>query len=156
MKSSSKGFTLVEVLISMAIFSIFMAGVTVLTMSTYRFWQLYQASAQAQQEVRKALNMIASDLHVAQNIAITANPTRISFTRFGIGAVNYTWTSTGGQANQLVRTVGAQTSIVARNISNLSFTAVSAINVDIQISSTVQLPPNYIGSLSLVKKVTVR
>lgn len=62
---SEKGFTLVELLVSIAVLSIFMAAIYIILLNQTRAYTTQQVAAGAQQNVRMAIELMAADLRLA-------------------------------------------------------------------------------------------
>lgn len=81
---TSKGFTIIELLVSIAISGIVMVVVTQLFTSTNKIYTVQDNIANMQQDIRAALNVMGHDIRMAgygNGTISNANSTNISFTR---------------------------------------------------------------------------
>ncbi len=135
-KFNAGGFTLVEMLFSLMIFIIIVGGLYTAFNSGSRAWSKYQNNITLQRDARGALTVMTKDMREATGLSITQNATSaaVSFST-SLGSVSYSWTTTGGNANKIIRVNGAMTRTIANNISALAFTdSTSAVLVDITAS----------------------
>ena len=156
--ANQKGYTFVETLVALGLFSVMGVAILTLTVATQRYWQIYSVTSQAQQEVQKAITMLSSDLRVGSGfmpISMGNNIRGISFSKLGVGVVSYNWQNFGNNAFRLIRTIGPSAFVGASNISFVNFTAAGRV-VDIDIRSQVVRPQGYVGSFQLLKKVSAR
>ena len=131
-----QGFTLVEMMVTVAIFSFILGICYTLFISGSNSWETNSVRVELQQELRRAMDWVSQDLRQSGSAAITNVPadgatyTSITF-RKSAGAsggnlvwdVNTTRYFLGGVAgNQLQKQVGVQpASLIAQNIQSLQF-----------------------------------
>ena len=129
---STRAFTLVEVMISVAIFTILFGACFTVLLSGSDSWQVNSAEMQLQQELRKAMDWLKEDLAEGGISTITNVPadwnwySTITFKApSGVTSGAITWGSNTIQfvlsSNQLRRIEGATTKVIAQNISSLQF-----------------------------------
>ena len=156
----NKGVTLVEMIMSTAIFTIIMAGMYGMLHVGNTSWAIQEASVSGQTQARRAMGWLSRDLRVASSLTITQedDDVDISFTR---GANNYTyaWTPDAGEATryQLIRTnvTDDESLIVARNITALSFTE-AATDIKINMTLTTQSKQSESVDYNLVGNIARR
>lgn len=132
----SNGFSLVEVMVTMFIFSILVTGLYASLAAGENSWQVNKTKMELQQELRKAVEWMKYDLQEAGSGSITNVPadgawySTITFkTPDGVtssGAINWSSDTTqfilaGTNSNELHRIIGSTTKILAQSISSLHF-----------------------------------
>lgn len=144
-----KGFTLVEILVSVAIFAILIAAVSTVFLVGESSWQTNSVRMELQQELRKAMDWMKNDLRQTRDSAITGGPvvadgqpyTSITFyLPNGVSGGSITWNTDttqfilgGTDNNQLQRIEGADTRVLALNIETLEFTRQAATSGIIEV-----------------------
>ena len=142
---SRQGFTLVEMMVTVAIFSFILGICYTLFISGSNSWETNSVRVELQQELRKAMDWVSQDLRQAGSASITNVPadgaayTSITFRKSaGASGGNLVWDADttryflgGADGNQIQRQVGAQTaSVIAQNIQSLQFSRqVSTSNI---------------------------
>lgn len=136
-----KGFTLVEIAVTLAIFSVITACIFLVMSSTRSMWYSSDSSIQLQQELRKALSQISDDLKQSSVNKIfldssltlpfpndgASYSTIVFFLNQGVdGSGVVQWSanpiSYSLSGNQVIRTnQDGSTAVVANQISGLSF-----------------------------------
>lgn len=108
-----KGFSLVELIIVLVIFSALLGAIYgVLSMSSASF-KTGDVQIVVQQEARKAMNKIATELREASSVNLTAE---YPFTIWG-NKIKYI--TADGQLQKVVQ--GGETTVLANDISNIQF-----------------------------------
>lgn len=123
----TEGLTLVEVMVSVFILFVVLQGLYLVMSTGRRSWYVADTEISLQQDLRKAMWQISGDLyHSGTNqISIEANGTIYNSVSFNVsegvtggGAIN--WSSIPISyvlsGNQIIRTEGAQTKVIANNI----------------------------------------
>ena len=118
-----EGFTLVELMVTVLLFSGIIALIySTLVLGNYS-WQVSRNNIFLQQEARRALISMVKELRSAENVSVSQSD-QIDFSVDGIGDIQYTL-----ESNQITRkdpTTGlspdGRSIILANSISNLSFT----------------------------------
>jgi len=157
MRLNNTGHTLTETIMSMAIFTIIIAGIYSTLYVGNISWAVQDVSVNVQSQARRVIGRMTQDLRVGQNIVITqdADNVAIALTRSG-SAITYSWTTDAGSTqNQLIRAVDGTAVVVAADISALSLTeTASDVKIDLTISaqSNLKQTMNY----SLVGNVAKR
>lgn len=138
------GFSLVEVLVTMLIFSFVAAGLFTTAAVGDNSWQVNHVRVELQQELRKAMEWMKYDLQQAGAGSITNVPadgvaySTITFrTPAGVSGVSLAWNDDtiqyvlgGSSNNQLQKIEGEDTKILAQNIQSIAFTrAVASSNI---------------------------
>jgi Tfp pilus assembly protein PilW len=136
--SNHSGFTMVEALVSAAIFTFLIGGLVTTMIAGHASWDAYNANVQVQQEVRKALSLMTRDFRVAQGVNITtgAGILTVTFSHPQDGSVTYNWSDTGSDAKRLLRQTSTATRIVSQNISAVNVTN-NADNFVIDVTANV-------------------
>ena len=131
--NSSLGFTFVETLMAIFIFSVIMTASYVTLLSGTFSWQINNTEIELQQELRKAVDWMAEDLRQAGTSSITNVPAdgvwyaTITFKiSAGVNNGNILWAGSSTQyllggtgSTQLQRKIGSQTQVIAQNIASL-------------------------------------
>lgn len=156
--NNQKGLTFIETVIAVAIFTVMIGSLFEVFSLGKMFWVTQENKITVQREVRQALTRMGKELREASNVVIAQGATSatISFTRQDVGDIVYQWSSAGGNAQKILRTLNAGTStIVADNIS-----LVSASNDSASVTLRVKASKNYKGgrivSYELEEKVALR
>lgn len=145
---SARGVTLVEMMMAMMIFLLLSGGVYAALQTGERSWNVNDVRIRMQQELRKAMDGMINDLREAGSSSILNVPangtwyTSITFqvpTGVTAGSLvwngnNITFAKGGSGATQLLRTQGAQTSILAQNVQTLQFRRQAASPEELEIS----------------------
>lgn len=121
---STRGYTLTEMLLVVAILGILSTVGAQLMVQTNRYWLLTSTRADLQKEARPIMYILTRNLRQAQSATIvidrasTSQPfyTRITFTK--VQGTSMTFHQNG---NQLIQTVGTSTKILSKNVRYLSF-----------------------------------
>src|SRR3989338_7485120 len=123
--TSKKGFGITELMMSTAVFGFIMAGLCSMCYVGSVSWQSQSANANAQGQLRNALDVLCRDFRAGSGLAITQQTSSnvgFTFSKSGEGTVTYSWTNTGASANRLLRTTATGTRIVARDVSAITLT----------------------------------
>ena len=132
---SARGFSLVEAIVTVVLFSIIGGACFAIFLSGADSWQVNSVKLELQQELRKAADWMRQDLWEAGVSTITNVPadgswhTTITFrVSNGVSGGNILWSTNtiqfllGGTNNsQLQRQSGAQTKILAQDMQTLQF-----------------------------------
>ncbi len=155
---SKRAVSLVEVLIAIGIFSFVVAGLYAAFNVGGRTWIIYNNSVMLQQEARRSLFAMVSELREAKNILITKDPDglKINFLHPGVGVVSYSWTDKGSDANKIIREHNAKKRILANNISSLSFDYPTNNSITIEITALIMPRAGQAMSFHLQEKVALR
>lgn len=131
-----RGFTLGEMMVTVAIFSFILGICYALFISGSDSWEANSTRVKLQQELRKAADWITQDIRQAGSASIVDVPangstyTSITFRKSaGVSGGNLVWDADttryflgGTDGSQLQRQVGSQTAaVVAQNIQSLQF-----------------------------------
>ncbi len=130
-------FSFVEVMVVALLSTVVFAGIYSTFIVGNRAWGHYSDSIAAKKEARRALLWMVKELREAENVRVIseADGCSIHFYRPAVGAVSYTWSREGGNANKIIRRNRLNTRILARYISALSFhNTVKAVIIDIRAS----------------------
>lgn len=149
------GFTLVELIVTVIIFSFILAISYMLLISGSDSWETNSTRIELQQELRKAMDWITQDLRQAGSASITDVPAdgnplpSITFRKSaGASGGNLVWDSNttsfflgGTDGTQLQRQVGVQTaSVIAQNIQSAQFSRQAStpnvVDVSLQAQKT--------------------
>lgn len=135
LKIGNKGFTLVEAMVTMLIFSILAGGLYAMLRAGDSSWQTNRVRVELQQELRKAIEWMKNDLREAGTSSIVDVPAdgnwypTITFkTPSGVSGGTIIWNTdaiqfliggTGG--TQLLRTSGISSKVIAQSVSSVQF-----------------------------------
>ncbi len=152
-----KAFTLVEMMISTAIFAALIGALYTVFASGKFSWASFENKVIVQREVRQALSKMNKELREASGISLNqyAGNTTLNFTKGALGTVTYQWSNTGSDANAILRTNQSATTIIAHNISLLSFTS-DASSITIDITALKGLWGGAVNSYHLKQKIALR
>ena len=154
---SGKAFTLVEVLVTVLIFTVIMSGVYAAFIAGLRSWTFYEESITYKNEVRRAMAAITTELREANNVLVATEKTsvRINFYRPKKGVVSYVWVAGGKDANTITRIEGPNIKVIARDIQYVNFTNLSdSVVVDIKSNHMANKTDG--SQIRLIKKVSLR
>lgn len=125
MKRAVKGFSLVELLTVMFIFSLILIAIFAVLAAGRRSWQIGSAQIQVQQEARRAMDSMIQELRAASAIdpSTFVNGVSDDVIRFTAGGQNleFSLNVPGFNTEQLIRTQGATTTVLANNIKDIQF-----------------------------------
>jgi len=158
MKLTNKsGFTMTEVLISTVIFSFIMAGLLSVLLAGNASWTTNNAAVTAQREARKAITYMTSDMRVVSGASVsqTSDDVTLIFTHPNDGTVTYSWSTSGSDANRIIRTTSSAAKIVAQSITAFAVTD-STNDITIDLISTTQNNQGQLQPFQLVKKIAKR
>ena len=156
-KINNSGISLVEMMVTVAIFAVLVGALYSGFSAGSISWRTYENNIATQREARQALLNMRRELREASGISITqdSDSATISFTRTDVGGVTYSWSTTGGDANKIIRQFGGVDTVLANSISALSFTS-DATSVTINITATKSSTGGQPGTFNLVEKVALR
>jgi prepilin-type N-terminal cleavage/methylation domain-containing protein len=122
-KQCRQAFTLIEVVIACAIFSLILEAVYTTLRVGQNSWNNYSTNILSRQEVRRALIAMSSELREAKNIFIIKDTESLSlnFETSSHGTISYVWNKVGEDAFKIIRKNYTNRKILANNISSLSF-----------------------------------
>lgn len=169
-----KGFTLVELMIVMLIFSIILGAVFAVMNIGKTSWHLGDAQVEMQQEARKGMDWMTKELRQSGSSAIIGVPADGNFystitfrvpDEDGIDAngnidwgnqISYSLGGLNGQ--QLLRTVGGESTVLANRVVNLQFgRQVATPNiVEITLQSQKTAIPGHLMSATLNSQIRFR
>jgi prepilin-type N-terminal cleavage/methylation domain-containing protein len=123
MKTHRGAFTLVEVIMAMAVFTFMLGAIYTALLMSQHAWTNYAANVAPKQEIRRALTSMSNDLREAEHVFIVKEPgaVELTFDRPTVGRVVYRWQSAGADARKIVRSNYTKTAVIASNISQLDF-----------------------------------
>ncbi len=136
LSQSRQAFTLVEVMVSVAIFTALTAGLFIAFLAVQKTWGVFESRAAAQRDIRMAFAVLERDLREARGMITTSDDhsVQISFTREKKGLIVYSWTKTGGDAFKLFREEDSNKRILSENISYFTIKQLPKI-YDIEIEA---------------------
>ena len=150
----NKGYSLVEVLVTILIFSILAAAINTVLLVGESSWQTNSVRMELIQELRKATATMEDELRQTAPSAITAGPTvadgstSTSITFFapnGVSGNSIAWSANttqfilgGTDSNQLQRIENGVTKVVAQNIATLGFSRAAATSDIIGVTLVAQ------------------
>ena len=153
-KLSLKAFTLIEVLITLAIFTFMMAAIYSTMLISQRSWNIYADTTAPKQSLRAVLPAMARELREAQDLFITKEPhnIQVTFKRPKYGELKYSWTDEGKDAGKIIRSNYANETVLAYNIKSLSFSSQRNNEIIIEVSGRTKSS----NDLKLAEKVVLR
>ncbi len=155
---NQRAVTLVEILVSVTIFSFLTAAVYQAFLVGNRSWASYNVKVATQREARWALYLIGKDLRAAKNILITKDSEKqvLSLEKPGVGLVAYTHYASGPKAGELTREEKNKERVLARNIVELvlDYPTTEAMVIDLTASQK----PLFSGTITfhLKEKFTIK
>ncbi len=148
------GYSLVEVLVTLLIFSVLAGAINTVLLVGESSWQTNSVRVELIQELRKAKGSIENELRQTASSAITAGPTAAdgstatSITFYlpnGVSGNAITWSANttqyilgGSDSNQLQRIENSITRVIAQNIQTLGFSRAAATSNIINVTLTAQ------------------
>jgi len=157
--TNRKAITLMEIMVTIVIFSLIAGGVYTTFLVGVRSWSYYNESVVLKQEVRRTLFTICQELREAKNVFIEKDEIRgvtLKFYRLSVGDVSYTWTNYGGKAHQIIRINKNQAKILARNISAFSLSQETTNDIAIEIVGVKTQKNGQEISIYLKEKIALR
>lgn len=161
-KRNSIGMTLIEIIITISIFSVILIAIFSALATARTSWKSGESQISAQQEARKGLNKMIRELRQARVSTITGVPadgnnySSITFQMpTAISISGTTWSSNiqyligGLNSSQLLRAKDGTQTVLANNISTVSFSRNTSTPDMIRISVTVQ--KNTFPGLSIIQ-----
>ena len=156
---NNKGYTLIEVLITLAIFTVMMTTINATMMMSQRSLDIYTQKTAPRQALRSAMAAMVKELRGSQNLFIddrhrnddNDHSITLTFQHPQYGDVKYSWTDTGDDAGKIIRTNYSSITVLAYNITSLSFTSPFTDQVIIDIGDG-----NKGAELQLTQKVALR
>lgn len=157
--TNTQATSFTEILITITIFTIIFGAILGSLDSGNMLGDNYDDNIAVQREVHKALLAMSKELREANNVSVLqdANNASINFSRPVIGNISFSWSTTGGNANRIIRQDPTSSRILANDISSLSF-ANTDLSVEVIINVTAaktSLQGNSIDFTS-TKKVMLR
>ncbi len=151
-RKNKKAFTLVEVVIVCALFTLILESVYTTLFVGQKSWNNYSNYVLSKQNVRRAFISMCNELREAKNIFITKDEHSIviTFDRPMVGAVAYQWSDSGENAYRILRKNYAKEIVLALDITYLSF----ELPVDNQLIIHVAAGKNQ--QFNLMEKITLR
>ena len=155
---NTKSFTLVEILVSVSIFTFLIAAVYTTFLVGNRSWATSSAKVALQREIRWALFGMTKELREAKDIFITNDmtSTKLTFRRPAVGQVSFTFNSIGNDANKIIREDESKKRVLARDISSLAFTYLTTDAIIVEITATKKPVFGPEIKLQLKEKVVIR
>lgn len=150
---NNSGFSLVEALVTVIIFSMILGVCYMMLISGSDSWEANNVRVELQQELRKAVDWVTEDLRQAGTASITDVPadgntyTAITFRKAsGVSSGTITWDASatkyligGTNSDQLQRQVGVQTpAVIAQNVQSVQFQRQSASADIVNVAITLQ------------------
>lgn len=143
--SDQQGFTMVEALITVALFTVLFGACVSILLAGNESWQVNKTKLQLNDEVRKAGSWIENELVQSGQSTITNVPAdntwynTITFkTVTGVSSGSVTWSANtinyALSSNKLIRTSGGTTKTIAQNIQTLQFRRLSTATTLIEVS----------------------
>jgi type II secretory pathway component PulJ len=118
-------FTLVEVMIACAIFTLILESIYVTLHVGLKSWNTYSNAVLFKQDVRRAMIAMSTELREAKNIFIVKEDNNhgiaLNFEKSPEGAISYIWKDSGDEAYEIVRKNNNNTRVLGRHITSLSF-----------------------------------
>ena len=152
-RSSKSGITLIEAIVTIAIFSMIFGACLQVLLAGTDSWQTSDVKVRLQQDLRKGMEKIKDDISQSGASVITNVPAdgttfhTITFKKAtGISSGSITWDANtvnyvkgGTGSTQLLRTYNGSSRVVANNISSVDFRRVSASSNIVQVTLNGQL-----------------
>ncbi len=151
------GFSMVEMLVVVGIFTMLMAGLFTGLAAGNASWQASENGVAIQRDARNALWAMTKDLRKASAAVITqsSGSATLVFTHPTDGSVTYTWSNSGANAQKLIRQMTASSRTLASNISALTFTnQTTSILISMTVTRSPTVGPS--ASLTLSQEVAYR
>lgn len=151
-RESNKGSSLLEVLVTLLIFSIIIAAVNATLLIGDSSWNTNSIRIELQQELRKAMDWMKDDLRQSGPTAISNVPangswyTTITFqTAAGVSGGSITWNSDttqfvlgGTDSDQLRRIEGSTTTVIAQSMQSVQFRRLAGVPDIVEVALQAQ------------------
>ncbi len=159
----TNGFTLVELMLVVFIFSIILGVVFVVLSMSSRSWQSGNVQVEVQQETRKGMYSMLKELRQSSlaRITVTADMVTFRIPQNVDNSGNITWGedivySLGGlNGEQLLRTQDEESRVLANNVQSLQFSA-SGKEITITLVAEKESVPQRTITATLSSQVTLR
>lgn len=136
---SQVGFTLVEVLMSLAISALLLASLAIAFNASATNYQENQATVEAVNSARQALVRMTTQLRTGSNIAFSQSNTKCTFNTVSSDSISYEYSSAD---NKLYLETDGSDKLLCQNVTAVSFTGALTDDAtdykSVQISMTVQ------------------
>jgi prepilin-type N-terminal cleavage/methylation domain-containing protein len=136
---SHMGFTLVEVLMSLAISALLLTSLAIAFNASATRYPQKQATVEVVSSTRQALVRMTTQLRTGSGIAITESNTKCAFSTADSQSISYKY---NGGDDTLYWQSGATQRMLCQNVTSMSFTGTAATDPNdyksVQISMTVQ------------------
>lgn len=135
------GYTLVEMMVTLSIFTVVMGGVYTIFLVGNRSWMTFTGNVIVQHNLRQGMSVMSKELRRARNVFVTKEPggLRVNFVRSPVGLVSYTWNEEGEDAHKIIRTNNVNKKVIAGNIQKFDLELLSdSIVIDMASNSKSQ------------------
>jgi len=155
-QSQQFGFTLLEVVITMAIFTVILESIYTTMAISQRALESYAQTTAPKEGLRAIVSAMTRELRGASNPFVRKNEHDITF---GFqhplyGQVKYSWTDNGTDAGKIIRSDSSKQSVVAYHITALDF-SLPLTNNQVIIDISDGNPANG-SAMELKQKVALR
>lgn len=153
--AKNRAFTLVEVMITMAIFTLILEAVYGTVIISQRSWNTYAQTTAPKQNLRATMAALVKELRGSSGLSLVkkTGDVELNFRHPSYGNVKYTWTDAGEDANKILRINNSHKTVLAYNITDLAFVLpFSNDQVTIEIGSKIANGT----TLQLKEKVALR
>lgn len=138
---NSSGYTLVEMMVALSIFTVVMGGIYTIFLVGNKSWMTFTSNVIVQHNLRQGMQVMAKELRRARNVFVTEEPggVRVNFLRYPVGLVSYTWSEQGEDAYKIIRQNNINKKVIAGNIQKFDLELLSdSIIIDMASNSKLQ------------------
>ncbi|MFC1698530.1 PilW family protein [Candidatus Omnitrophota bacterium] len=160
MRRLRSGFTLVELMGTILIFTIILLGtITIFTIGK-NSWQIGAAQLDVQQEARRAMESMVRELRQSNGIdgATFVNGVSNNLIRFTLGALNieFRLNQAGFNPDQLIRSQGGANTVLANSIQSVQFDLLGGNVVYITLTAQKRSRLGHLVDAVVVSQVALR
>lgn len=154
-----QGVSLVEVMMTTLLSVSILAGIYATFIVGERAWRYYTDSIMIRQQVRMALLVLTNELREAKGALVVKEEAppgvRLNFLRPSAGQISYLWSSSGKDADKLIRQDDLGTRVIANNISSVDY-LITDDSILVDISATSRPKTGQPVDLNLREQVALR
>jgi prepilin-type N-terminal cleavage/methylation domain-containing protein len=106
---TDKGFTLLEIMLAVAVFTVLCGGLTGALLAGRSAWKVNENSSTVQHQARNVISVMTDDLRQASHLKIDSNDHSVhfSFTHPKDGKVSYAWDKTTQQVTRTAKVISS-------------------------------------------------
>ncbi len=153
-----RAYTLIEVLVSIAIFSFILMALYQMFAVGNRSWANYNEKVALQREIRWSMYAVVKELREAKNIFVTddSEKVKIAFKKDNLGSFAFVFMKTGQQRNKLFFERPNQKRVLSSSVTNLKVDQISKHLIEIEITGMKQPLFSKLITFKLKQRILLR